>query len=156
LKTLSFGALLILSLRAIIAGWSLNCKMVNIFLPVSFSIMLKAVIFDMDGVLLDSEPYHYFIEGEIYKSLGINIPEEIRVNFVGLGNKEMWTFIKNKYGEEKMLINIENVGNTGASSAPLCLFDFKEKGMFKNGDKILMCSFGAGYTIGIVEVEFID
>ncbi len=63
---------------------------------------------------------------------------------------------KNKYGEEKMLINIENVGNTGASSAPLCLFDFKEKGMFKNGDKILMCSFGAGYTIGIVEVEFID
>ena len=59
--------------------------------------MLKAVIFDMDGVLLDSEPYHYFIEGEIYKSLGINIPEEIRVNFVGLGNKEMWTFIKNKY-----------------------------------------------------------
>jgi len=60
--------------------------------------MLKAVIFDMDGVLLDSEPYHYFIEGEIYKSLGINIPEKIRVNFVGLGNKEMWTFIKNKYG----------------------------------------------------------
>lgn len=60
--------------------------------------MLKAVIFDMDGVLLDSEPYHYFIEGEIYKRLGINIPEEIRVNFVGMGNKEMWTFIKNKYG----------------------------------------------------------
>ena len=59
--------------------------------------MLKAVIFDMDGVLLDSEPFHYFIEGEIYKSLGIFIPEEIRVNFVGLGNKEMWTFIKNKY-----------------------------------------------------------
>jgi len=59
--------------------------------------MLKAVIFDMDGVLLDSEPYHYFIEGEIYKILGIHVPEEIRVNFVGMGNKKMWTFLKDKY-----------------------------------------------------------
>ena len=59
--------------------------------------MLQAVIFDMDGVLIDSEPYHYFIEGEIYKKLGIDIPEEVRVNFVGLSNKKMWAFIKEKY-----------------------------------------------------------
>ncbi len=59
--------------------------------------MLKAVIFDMDGVLLDSEPFHYFIEGEIYKKLGIDVPEEVRLNFVGLENKKMWAILKEKY-----------------------------------------------------------
>lgn len=62
---------------------------------------------------------------------------------------------KNKYGEEKVLSNIENTGNTAASSIPLALFDFKQKGQFKNGDRILMCSFGAGYTLGIVDVEVV-
>lgn len=63
---------------------------------------------------------------------------------------------KNKYGEDKILSNIENTGNTAASSIPLCLFDFKEKGQFKNGDRILMCSFGAGYTLGIVDVQVVQ
>lgn len=63
---------------------------------------------------------------------------------------------KNKYGHEKMLVNIENTGNTAASSIPLCLYDFAEKGQFKNGDRILMCSFGAGYTLGIVDVKVVS
>lgn len=62
---------------------------------------------------------------------------------------------KNKYGQDKMLSNIENTGNTAASSIPLCLFDFQQQGKFKDGDRILMCSFGAGYTLGIVEVEVV-
>lgn len=60
---------------------------------------------------------------------------------------------KNKYGQDKILSNIENTGNTAASSIPLCLFDFYKEGKFKNKDRILMCSFGAGYTLGIVDVE---
>ena len=65
--------------------------------------MLQAVIFDMDGVLIDSEPFHYFIEGEIYKKLNLDIPEKIRVNFVGLSNKKMWSFIKEKYNLSQKL-----------------------------------------------------
>lgn len=63
---------------------------------------------------------------------------------------------KNKYDQDKILSNIENTGNTAASSIPLCLFDFFKEGKFKNGDRILMCSFGAGYTLGIVDVEFVQ
>lgn len=63
---------------------------------------------------------------------------------------------KNKYSEDKILSNIENTGNTAASSIPLCLYDFWKEGKFKNGDRILMCSFGAGYTLGIVDVKFIQ
>jgi 3-oxoacyl-[acyl-carrier-protein] synthase-3 len=63
---------------------------------------------------------------------------------------------KNKYGESKLLSNIETTGNTAASSIPLCLFDFQQQGKFKNGDRILMCSFAAGYALGIVEVEVVS
>jgi len=61
---------------------------------------------------------------------------------------------ENKYGKKKLLSNIEYTGNTAASSVPLCLFDHKESGHFKNGDRILMCSFAAGFTLGIVDVEY--
>lgn len=60
----------------------------------------------------------------------------------------------NKYGKSKMISNIRHTGNTAASSIPLCLFDFAASDHFKHGDRILMCSFGAGYTLGLVDVEY--
>ncbi|WP_268038315.1 hypothetical protein [Clostridium estertheticum] len=33
--------------------------------------ILNAVIFDMDGVIIDSEPAHMKLENETYKKLGI-------------------------------------------------------------------------------------
>jgi 3-oxoacyl-[acyl-carrier-protein] synthase-3 len=68
--------------------------------------------------------------------------------------KERLNLGSNKYGLKKLLSNIKTNGNTAASSIPLCLFDFEESKQFKNGDRILMCSFGAGYTLGIVDVEY--
>ena len=51
-----------------------------------------------------------------------------------------------KIPEKKVLINIENHGNTSAASIPLCLDEYKHK--LKKGDKILMTAFGAGFTWG--------
>lgn len=56
---------------------------------------------------------------------------------------------------DRLLSNIENVGNTVASSTTLCLLDFQERGQFKKGDRILVCSFGAGYTLGMLDLEAI-
>ncbi len=47
---------------------------------------------------------------------------------------------------EKVLVNIEHVGNTSAASIPLCIDEFKSK--FRKGDKILLTAFGAGFTWG--------
>jgi 3-oxoacyl-[acyl-carrier-protein] synthase-3 len=55
---------------------------------------------------------------------------------------------------EKMLTNLEYVGNTGAASIPLCLGQFHERKTFAKGDRILLCSFGAGYTVGIVDLNW--
>jgi len=59
--------------------------------------VLKAVIFDMDGVLIDSEPYHYAFETELHQKLGIQIPMNVRSSFVGLANQKMWSYIKDAY-----------------------------------------------------------
>lgn len=48
--------------------------------------------------------------------------------------------------EEKVLVNIQHVGNTSAASIPLCLDEYKSR--LKKGDKIVMTAFGAGFTWG--------
>ncbi len=47
---------------------------------------------------------------------------------------------------EKVLVNIEHVGNTSAASIPLCLDEYKST--LKKGDKIILTAFGAGFTWG--------
>ncbi|MCM1522143.1 MAG: ketoacyl-ACP synthase III [Muribaculaceae bacterium] len=47
---------------------------------------------------------------------------------------------------EKVLVNIEEYGNTSAASIPICLDQYKDK--LKKGDKIILTAFGAGFTWG--------
>lgn len=47
--------------------------------------MIKAVIFDMDGVLVDSEYLHAFVESETAKYFGMDIsPEEVMKKYSGV------------------------------------------------------------------------
>ena len=48
--------------------------------------------------------------------------------------------------EEKLIVNIQNYGNTSAASIPLCLSEYEHK--FKKGDKLILTAFGAGFTWG--------
>jgi len=56
--------------------------------------------------------------------------------------------------EEKTYINIEKYGNTSAASVPMALAEAVAAGRIKQGDKILMVAFGAGYTAGAAVVEW--
>ena len=49
---------------------------------------------------------------------------------------------------DKVLVNIENHGNTSGATIPICLDDYKSK--LKPGDKIILTAFGAGFTWGAV------
>jgi 3-oxoacyl-[acyl-carrier-protein] synthase III len=49
---------------------------------------------------------------------------------------------------EKMLSNIQRVGNTTAASIPLLLSETVAEGKIKPGDRVLMTTFGAGLTWG--------
>ena len=63
--------------------------------------MIKAVIFDMDGVLVDSEVHHFAAEKLILEKNGISITEEEIHSFVGLAMDKMWERVKNKFNLEK-------------------------------------------------------
>jgi len=55
--------------------------------------MIKAVIFDMDGVIIDSEPYHLIANKKIFKMLKINMLDSEYENYIGVPNSDMWNFI---------------------------------------------------------------
>jgi 3-oxoacyl-[acyl-carrier-protein] synthase III len=55
---------------------------------------------------------------------------------------------------EKTYINIEKYGNTSAASVPMALVEAVAAGRVKEGDRILMVAFGAGYTAAGAVVEW--
>lgn len=59
--------------------------------------MLEAVIFDMDGVIVDSEPFHREIEKGLFRDFGINISEEEHLSFAGMTSEQMWLSLKTKF-----------------------------------------------------------
>ena len=53
---------------------------------------------------------------------------------------------------EKVLINIDHIGNTSAASIPIGLWEMEKK--FKKGDNIILTAFGAGFTWGAVYLKW--
>jgi len=50
----------------------------------------QAVIFDMDGVLVDSEPFHFENETRMFRKLGLDISDEEHSHFTGVATDVMW------------------------------------------------------------------
>jgi HAD superfamily hydrolase (TIGR01509 family) len=62
--------------------------------------MIKAVIFDMDGVIVDTEPLNKLCLQEFLHTLGIANPPAPTGTIQGLNSKAYWTIIKKFYGLE--------------------------------------------------------
>jgi HAD superfamily hydrolase (TIGR01509 family) len=60
--------------------------------------MIQAAIFDLDGVIIDSEPVHLAIEERMFKELGVDLSKEEYGSFVGTSPRNMWDVIVKKYG----------------------------------------------------------
>ncbi len=57
----------------------------------------RGVIFDMDGVLVDTEPLYHSFNLEVFKKLGITVADERYTGFVGLSAVKMWQQLKDEY-----------------------------------------------------------
>lgn len=53
---------------------------------------------------------------------------------------------------EKIMINIQDYGNTTAATIPLCISDYEK--YLKKGDKIILAAFGGGFTWGSVYIKW--
>jgi len=51
-----------------------------------------------------------------------------------------------KLDEEKVYVNLPEVGNTSSASVAIAIAEVVEKGKIKNGDIVLLVAFGAGLT----------
>lgn len=59
--------------------------------------MLKAIIFDMDGVLVDSEPLHYKANVNLLRKKGIELDYDYYKQFIGSTNPHMWKTMKDYF-----------------------------------------------------------
>jgi 3-oxoacyl-[acyl-carrier-protein] synthase-3 len=55
-------------------------------------------------------------------------------------------------GDEKVMLNIQNYGNTTAGTIPLCLFDYEKQ--LKKGDNLILAAFGGGFTWGSAYIKW--
>ncbi|MCJ7934310.1 MAG: ketoacyl-ACP synthase III [Chryseobacterium sp.] len=61
---------------------------------------------------------------------------------------------KTKIPAEKFYIDMEKTGNTVSATIPIALKNMMDKGMLKEGDKVLLAGFGVGYSWGATILEF--
>lgn len=59
-----------------------------------------------------------------------------------------------KLDPEKVMINIDRYGNTTAATIPLCLSEWWQCGKLRSGHRVILSSFGAGYTWGAVYLRW--
>ncbi len=60
--------------------------------------MIQTVIFDMDGVIIDSEPVYFKIDKQMFEELNIAVSFEEHCTYVGTSSQNMWDAIIKKHG----------------------------------------------------------
>ena len=77
-------------------------------------------------------------------------PADVGVMIPHQANRRIITACAERLGIpcDRVIINIDRYGNTTAATIPLATRDAIESGKLKNGDLVLFCAVGAGYTVG--------
>ena len=60
--------------------------------------MLSAAIFDLDGVLVDSEPNYLAAERDLLAGYGIDFTQELKRPYIGWGTRDMLVDVAARYG----------------------------------------------------------
>lgn len=60
--------------------------------------MLKAIIFDMDGVLINTEPLHFEVWKRVFQNRGIEVSYEVYKDCIGSTAKYLLELIRKNYG----------------------------------------------------------
>jgi len=80
--------------------------------------------------------------------LDLFVPHQANLRIIDACSKRM------NIDPEKVMVNIDKYGNTVCGTIPLCLYDAVEEGRVKKGDKVVIASFGAGFSWGSVYLRW--
>lgn len=69
--------------------------------------MLKAVLFDMDGVIVDTEPLHHKAYHLMFEEFGLEVSAELYESFTGQSTKNICTLIVNYFKLNKDPLQLE-------------------------------------------------
>ncbi|MFV0208972.1 HAD-IA family hydrolase [Empedobacter falsenii] len=124
--------------------------------------MIKTVIFDMDGVIVDTEPVHKYAYFEHYKELNIPVTEELFATFTGQSTKNVYQILKDKFDLKEevndLVLRKRAIFNDAFDTKPdLYLIDGVEeliKDLYANKIELILASSASKSTINRVFSRF--
>ena len=86
--------------------------------------------------------------GHSYEDVKVVVPHQVNMRIIEAANRKL------NIPMEKVVINIDRLGNTGGCSVGLALDEANRDGRIEPGDIVVFVAFGAGLTWGVVVMKW--